>query len=194
MDALNRSSLVIRLPADVQTAVGEAQVQIRRKAGADLVRWTPSNELVITLVSLGEIAPSQIAQVMSLTGPIVARYPVPTIVLEGLGGSPSNLQPRFLWIGLQGDIESLSRLDQDLERAVGSVIHAHESRGFQAHLPIGRIKQESESNRSSLGRALRVAGIGNIATFQPTCVELVRASATSMGPTLVTVETFPFAG
>lgn len=193
MDVLNRTSLVLRLPAQVQEAVGEAQTQIRRKAGSDLVRWTPSAELVITLLSLGEISPGQIAQAMSLAGPVVARYPVPSVVLDGLGGSPTNLQPRYLWIGLGGDAPALTQMVQELERALLPILPGHEARGFQAHLPIGRIKQETEANRSSLGRAVRVAGIAEVASFRPSEVELVRASSTSMGPTLVTVQSFPFA-
>ncbi len=192
MDVLNRSSLVFRLPSAVQTAVTEAQVQIRRKAGADLVRWTPGAELVLTVISLGEISPGQIAQIMSVIGPIVQRYPAPSIVIEGLGGSPTNLQPRYLWLGLSGDLDTLQKLDQELERAVGSIVSGHESRGFQAHLPIGRIKQESEAHRTTLGRAVRVAGIEHVGSFIPPGLELVRASSTSQGPTLVTVQNFPF--
>ncbi len=193
MDILNRSSLIIRLPDDVRNAITEAQTQIRRKAGADLVRWTPSHELVLTILSLGEISPAHIAQIMSVTGPIVARFSAPALVIEGLGGSPSNLQPRFLWLGLGGDVQTIQQLGQDLDRAVGGIVAGHESRSVQAHLPIGRIKQESESIRSALGRAVRVAGIGEVASFRPSEVELVRTSSTSLGPTLVTVQSFPFA-
>lgn len=190
MDALNRSSLVIRLPGDVQSAVLETQNQVRRKAGSDLVRWTPGPELAITLVSMGEVSPGQIAQMASLTSEIVVRYSRMQVGLDGLGGSPSNLQPRFLWIGLSGDVEAMTRLAGDLDRAVASIVHGHELRAFPAHLPIGRIKQESESNRSALGRAIRVAGIGAVASFEAGAIELVRASATSAGPTILTVQSF----
>lgn len=194
MDALNRASVVIRLPQDIQLAVVEAQNQIRRKAGSDLVRWTPQSELVFTLVALGEISPSQIAQLCTVLPAIAMRSPMIDLTLEGLGGSPNNLQPRFLWIGVGGDIPLLERLDADVERAVGPIVPGHEARGLQAHLPIGRLKQESETNRSSLGRAVRVAGIGLVGAFRAPSIELVRAAATSMGPTLVTVQSFAFAG
>jgi 2'-5' RNA ligase len=194
MDILNRSSLAIRLPADLQQAINEAQVQIRRKAGADLVRWTPSAEVVLTLTSLGEISPSQIAQVMSIATPIVARYAAPTITLESLGGSPTNLQPRFLWLGVTGDGGMLAQMTAELERSLGPVLPDHERREFPGHVPIGRLKQESEANRSALGRAVRVAGIGQLGSFRPAAVELLRASSTSIGPTLVTVQSMPFGG
>lgn len=169
-------------------------MQIRRKAGSDLVRWTPAGELVFTLVSLGEISPSQIAQVCTVLPGIAMRSPMIDLTLEGLGGSPTNLQPRFLWIGVGGDVPALERLHGEVERAIAPFAGGHEARPLQAHVPIGRLKQESESNRSALGRAVRVAGIGSIGAFRAPAIELVRASATSVGPTLVTVQSFAFGG
>ena len=185
---------MIRLPQDVQLAIVEAQTQIRRKAGSDLVRWTPQTELVFTLVALGEISPAQIAQVCTLLPAVAMRSPMIDLTLDGLGGSPNNLQPRFLWIGVGGDVPALERLNVEVERAVAPIVYGHEVRALQAHVPIGRLKQESESNRSALGRSVRVAGIGSVGAFRAASMELVRASATSLGPTLVTVRSFAFGG
>lgn len=191
MDVLNRSSLVIRIPADLQAVLTDVQLQIRKRAGADLVRWTPGTELVLTLVNLGEIGIGQIAELNATLGPVVAGTRATSIQLEGLGGSPSNLQPRFLWIGLAGDTSPLEQLTVALERAAAPIVPHHEARGLLAHIPIGRLKQESESSRSALGRAVRMAQIGAVGVFQATSVELVRMATSSAGPTLVTVQAFP---
>lgn len=191
MDALNRCSLVVRVPADLQATLGETQLQIRKRAGADLVRWTPTTELVFTLVSLGEISIGQVAQVTATVGPVVAQYPRGQVALEGLGGSPNNLQPRVLWIGVAGDVSGLERFAQDLERAIMPIVPHHEARSLQAHIPIGRLKQESEANRSALGRAVRMAQIGSIGALPIQEVELIRMATTSAGPTIVTIQSFP---
>ncbi len=193
MDALNRCSLVVRLSAELQSAIGEAQLQIRKRAGADLVRWTPTHELVFPLVSLGEISVGQVAQVAATVGPIVAQYPSGQVALEGLGGTPNNLQPRSLWIGMSGDLSGLERFAQELECAVMPIVPHHESRPLQSHIPIGRLKQESESTRSALGRAVRVAQIGSMGVLPIREVELIRMASTSTGPTIVTVQAFPLA-
>lgn len=194
MDVLNRSSFVLRLPAEVQAALGEAQNQIRRKAGADLIRWTPTQELTLTLLSLGEISIEQVARISGAIGPTISQNRPMRIVLEGLGGSPTNLQPRFLWIGVGGDTEALKHLAGALEQAIAPVLPGLERREFQPQVPIGRLKQESEANRSAVGRAVRVAGIGEICSFPVTQVELVRAAVTSVGVTTVTVQAFPLLG
>lgn len=192
MDALNRTSIVIRIPAEVQAALVDVQNQIRRRAGADLIRWTPAAELVFTLVSLGEISVGQIAQLSATLGPVVGQFPSLDLSLESVGGSPNNLQPRFLWAGISAPNGQLEPLNQALERACAPIVPHHEARNLQAHVPIGRLKQESESNRSALGRAIRMAQIGVIGSFRTDHVELARMATTSAGPTLVAIQQFPF--
>lgn len=190
MDVLNRCSIVIRIPAALQADLAELQLQIRRRAGADLVRWTSSNELALTLFSLGEIGVGQMAQVASTLGSIVPAHRALDLHLEGLGGSPNNLQPRLLWIGISGDVVGLAQLQRAIESAVSPLVPYQELREFQAHVPIGRLKQESESNRSALGRAVRMAQIGSVGALPIREVELIRMAATSAGPTIVTVQSF----
>jgi len=193
MDALNRCSIVIRIPAELQAEMAELQLQIRRRAGADLVRWTPSSELVLTLLSLGEIGVGQMAQIAATLPTVVSAHPAFKLQLEGLGGSPNNLQPRVLWVGVAGDVLGLAQLQQAIEHAVVPLVPHQEVRQFQAQVPIGRLKQESEANRSALGRAVRMAQIGGVGSLMVTSVELIRMAATTAGPTIVTVQSFALA-
>lgn len=191
MDILNRCALAIRLPADIQAALGEAQLQIRRKAGGDLVRWTPTTELVLTVVSLGELGPGQIVQVDQTVRPMIGQCPALNLSLAKLGGSPTNLQPRFVWVGVEGDIDPLGKLNGWLEQTLTPILPDHEVREYHASVPLGRLKQESEQNRSALGRALRVAGIDQIGAFRATEVEMIRYAATGAGLTILTVNAYP---
>lgn len=191
MDFLNRCALAIRLPIEVQTALGEAQLQLRRKAGGDLVRWTPTTELVLTIVTLGELGPGQIVQVDQTVRPMIAQCPQLALEVFGTGGSPTNLQPRHVWAGVQGDVDNLKKLNAWLEQALTPILPDHETREYQPTIPLGRLKQESEQNRSALGRALRVGGIEFIGTLGVSEVEMIRYAATGAGLTLVTINTYP---
>lgn len=191
MDFLNRCAIAIRLPADVQTALGETQIQLRRKAGGDLVRWTPTTELVLTVVSLGELGPGQIVQVDQTIRPMIAQCPQLALEIFGVGGSPTNLQPRHVWAGVQGDTDNLKKLNGWLESTLTPLLPDHETREFNPVIPLGRLKQESEQNRSALGRALRVANIDMIGTIGVPEIEMIRYAATGAGLTLITVERYP---
>ncbi|MEQ1821254.1 MAG: hypothetical protein ABL949_01970 [Fimbriimonadaceae bacterium] len=194
MDILNRCALVLRLPSELADGLGRAQIELRKRAGGDLVRWTPTTELVLTIVSLGELSASQIVQVDATVGPIIQRYRRMSFSVEGIGGSPTNLQPRFVWAGIAGEVDPLKQLNSELERGLAPMLRNHEVKEFDARIPLGRIKQESESTRSSLGRALRVANIGPIGSLSADEVCLVRYSGTSMGVTILDVNRYVLGG
>lgn len=191
LDSLNRCTIGIRIPTEVQAAVVEAQNTIRRRAGGDLVRWTPGTELMLSLASLGEISVQQVAQVQLGIRPVFSKYNQFDLILEGVGGHPSTLQPRMVWIGLNGDVPILEQMGTELDRILSTILGNQEGKSSRNHLPIGRLKQESEQTRSSLGRALKVAGIGHIMNLHVSQIELVRNSVTTAGPTWVTVEAYP---
>jgi len=191
MDLLNRSSIGLKMPQSVHETLTSLQLQIRRKAGAELVRWTPAAELCFTMLTLGELSPPTLAQIAARVGSVINNYSVLRLQLEGIGGFPTTLQPRYIWAGIKGDTESLFQLHAELERTVRSILPEYEPIPLEPVVPIGRLKQQSEQDRTALGRAIRVAGIGHIVDLQMDRVELLRNAVTTAGPTLVTVESFP---
>jgi 2'-5' RNA ligase len=68
----------------------------------------------------------------------------------------------------------------------------YQAKGFQGHVDLGRIKIESEQNRTALGRAIKMSPTGCIWRQQVTQFELFRSTTTSMGPQLVTDASYPF--
>lgn len=190
MDTLNRCMVGVRIPADLQRALVEVQVALRRKAGADLVRWTPGPELFLTLAALGEITPEEVYRLQANLRPLANQFQSMAFEVDGLGGHPTNLQPRVVYASIGGELHKLEALDRAVESAVGHMLKDHMGSSMKAHIPLGRLKQESEAMRSALGRALRVAGIGHIGTLTVDAFEFVRLASTGAGPTMVTVERY----
>lgn len=191
---LERCVIGIRLPDSVKDAIVGAQMELRKKAGAGDVRWTPPNELLLPLVGLGEITPEHLIRVHRLIEPLFAFAPPFSLSFQGVGGTPSALQPRWLWVGVEGDVEKLAAFDAELERAVTPLLDDHESRGFRPQVPIGRLRTESEATRGALGRAIRVAQIGDLGSMLAAEVEIMRYQATPTGPILAKVEAYLLKG
>jgi RNA 2',3'-cyclic 3'-phosphodiesterase len=182
MQPLNRCAIVVRLPQEVRQAIQEVQHNLRRRAGADAVRWTPLEDLFIPIVNLGELSPIQVHQVEQLIHDIVPLYPVMNFTIEGVGGNPTVLQPRWVYVGLQGDLSALQQLNGALETALTPFLADHESRQMRAVIPIGRLKQESEAIRSALGRAVKMAAVGAVTNVTVSEIELTRTLASTLGP------------
>ncbi|HEY3781688.1 MAG TPA: RNA 2',3'-cyclic phosphodiesterase [Fimbriimonadaceae bacterium] len=192
MEELNRCFVGIRLPQEAQAKLAEVQLAIRHKAGSDVVRWSNTAELQIIVLPLGELLVERVHQVMSLLPNIAAQFRPFEITLEGLGGSPSALQPRFPWVGVGGDAQVLMNLHLALERSLMPLLPNYQAKGFQGHIDLGRIKIESEQNRTALGRAIKMSPTGCIYRMAVTQFDLFRSATSSGGVHLVTEGSYPF--
>lgn len=190
MDLLNRASIALRLPEDVGQALAEVQKTIRWRAGADGMRWTPVSEMHVSIVSLGEVSMSAFMRVREAVAPEFAKFGPIKLRVVGVGGSPTNLQPRFLWAGLEGELEKLKFVHERIEWVVKPLCPDHETRPFEPHIALGRLKTQEERERTALGRAIKIAAIGDIAEFTATHAELIRATVSTAGPTLVTEQSY----
>jgi 2'-5' RNA ligase len=191
MDTLNRCFIGIRLTPDIQQKLVEVAGVIRHRAGSDLVRWTPQSELQMVVMALGELSIPTVEMVKQTIRPIFTQHPSMALTLEGLGGSPSSMQPRYVWCGVTGDVQQLITLHNALEAKLLPILREYEAKPFVPNLGLGRLKQESEQNRTQLGRAIRMSQVGCVGELMVNQVELLRSAVTASGPSLLPIESFP---
>jgi len=77
-------------------------------------------------------------------GPVAKEVPPLSFRLDGLGFFPNARAPRVVWLGLKGDTESLTRLQQRLEGEFAKAGFAIEDRPFRPHATMGRTKRRRE--------------------------------------------------
>ena len=190
MEELNRTFIGIRLSQDVQSKLGETQLTLRHKAGSDVLRFNPPATIQIVIIPLGELLVGTFDQVRRTLPNLVSQLRPFQLAVEGLGGTPSNLQPRFVWAGLTGDINQLVALHNTLENGLRPMLPNDQPKPFVPHIDIARIKIESEQNRTTVGRALRMLQIGCLANLNVSQIELFRSTTSAAGPELVSEGTF----
>jgi len=191
MQELNRTFVGIRLPIDAQQKLAEVQLTIRHKAGSDVVRFSNTAETQIVLMSLGELNTLTFENVKTTLPRVAAQFKPFPITLEGLGGTPSNLQPRFVWTAIGGNEAEVIRLHNAVERAMMPIVPGYLAVPFKPHVDLGRMKIESEANRTALGRAIKMAQVGVIYQMEVSHLELFRSTATTQGPHLLSYGTYP---
>jgi 2'-5' RNA ligase len=133
-----RSFIAVELPEATREAIYVVQEQLKQSRAG--VRWVKPAGIHLTLKFLGNINPAQVDDVAATAAQLVRDEPPLTLCAAGLGGFPSHHKPRVIWVGLQGEVERLAKIQAGLEKALEPLGFAREGRGFRPHLTIGRVK------------------------------------------------------
>src|SRR5687768_5804202 len=116
---------------------------LRRRAGADQVRWNHTTEYLLTLCSLGEVSGMTLESLKTVLPPVAAKFPQMTLEVKGFGGTPSMLQPRFVYAAIEGpDLAALEELAKTISAACAPYAPNRDPRPFLPHIMLGRLKTE----------------------------------------------------
>jgi RNA 2',3'-cyclic 3'-phosphodiesterase len=120
------------------------RVQGRLQSPQIKVRWVPAGNIHLTLKFLGDITASKVADIAVRMDAVAAPMPFFRLQARGVGAFPGLRKARVLWVGLAGDIEQLRSIQAGLETGLQALGFEKESRGFRAHLTIGRVRRPSQ--------------------------------------------------
>lgn len=135
-----RLFVAINLPEDVRTVIRELVKDLRVED--DSVRWTPTDNVHLTLKFLGEVAPSLADQVIGVIEETVPGHPAFGLKLSELGAFPNLRRPRVIWVGVEAGVAPtvLEAICRDLETRLVPLGFEKEGRRFRPHMTIGRVK------------------------------------------------------
>ena len=133
-----RSFIAIDFPEETRKALEDIQKELKQ-CGAG-VRWVKPSSIHLTLKFLGNIHPTQVEDIALAVPQEVRDEPPITLRAAGLGAFPSRRKPRVIWIGMEGEVQRLTRIQARVENALEPFGFVREKRPFQPHLTIGRVK------------------------------------------------------
>lgn len=106
---------------------------------ADAVRWTPKDNVHITLKFLGDTEPAIVGDIQDeLRAAAAASSPL-KLTLGNTGVFPDPRSPKILWVGLQGEARRLVQLQGRAEGAMARLNYQADRRPFTPHVTIGRV-------------------------------------------------------
>ena len=155
-----RTFIAIELPTGVKQRVIERQRGLQRRLDEQGVggafRWTPPDNLHLTLRFLGDTSDAQRRQIETALANIGARNPAFQLALQGAGAFPNLRKPNILWLDFGGDLDVLGPLQRQIELAAQQAGFAAEARAFTPHLTIARAqKSATPTALARAGEALR---------------------------------------
>jgi 2'-5' RNA ligase len=134
-----RAFFAVELPAELRARL----VTVLESLQAELpgaVRWTPEENLHLTLKFLGELPAERLPKLVgSAAGKLASVEPF-DVALGGLGAFPNARRARIVWVGVLEGQPPLARIARKLDASAGRVGVERERRPFHAHLTIGRLR------------------------------------------------------
>jgi 2'-5' RNA ligase len=136
-----RLFVAIELPGEVRAALNDLEHELQRHPGLNALLWVRPEGIHITLKFLGE-------------RPADHQPPIDTAVKRAVEGiQPFELRlgrlgtfggsaPRVLWVDVEGDTETLKRLQSQVERELRPLGFPTEKRDFAPHLTLARVQPE----------------------------------------------------
>jgi len=154
VDNTIRAFIAIEPSASARAALARLTRRMQEAQLRDL-RWVDPMGVHLTLKFLGNITlpmRDKVVEVMESAARGLGPFP---LALSSLGVFPSPRSPRVLWVGVQGDLESLGRLQERLEAGLEGLGFPREVRGFTPHLTLARTRDRlSPQARDRLAQVL----------------------------------------
>src|SRR5579875_2054020 len=121
-----RCFVAVDLAPGVRAVLARTQEALRRAAPRADVRWTRPE--------------GRCAEVAAALSGVAAAHRAVGVLARGLGGFPGAARPRVLWAGLARGGAELAALARDVDRALAPLGFAVETRPFQGHVTLGRVR------------------------------------------------------
>ena len=137
-----RSFLAFELPDDIKSILTRVSGEIR-ESSLD-VRWVRPESIHLTVIFMGDVQSEQIPSMGASLGAVCANHVPFTISLRPMGCFPNSRNPRVIWLGIDGDLERMSRFRDDLQRILSPFGIKEEERAFRPHLTLGRFKKPAK--------------------------------------------------
>ncbi len=186
-----RVFLAIELPEDVKNQI--IAVQDKLKILLKGIRWTRPEGIHLTLKFFGDIYEKEIVPISEIITENTKS--AETISLNGgeIGVFPNLGRPRVLWLGLNGDIERLSILQEAIDIDLEVYGYKKERRKFSPHLTLGRVKS-FRGGIMNLSQVIKRGGDYRAGQFSSKGLTLFQSDLKPGGAVYTKLAYFPFGG
>ena len=175
-----RSFIAIELPDELKLEL--TQLEARLKLGKQpWVKWVDPYSIHLTLKFLGSIAADRIGEITRAMEAAARGIPPFHLEVKDLGVFPNLRRAQVAWVGIGGEVDKLSQLQQRIESNLVPLGFAPESRAFTPHLTLARVRdQASLDERQKFGQLI-VSTRFEAGTIEVDAVNLMRSQLTREG-------------
>jgi len=176
-----RSFIAIELPEEARKGLARLRKELERDEHK-FVKWVDPGGIHLTLKFLGNISSKRVAEITEAIEEAAQGISPFYLEISGLGAFPSLRQARVFWVGIGGEVDKLSRLQQNIDSALAALRFAKEERSFVPHLTLARIRQgASPPGKRSFGELVGSAIFEDKYHIKVEAIRLMRSQLTPAG-------------
>ena len=176
-----RSFIAIELPDELKA--GLARLQDSLKSGGQRgVKWVNPYSIHLTLKFLGDITTDRTDAIVRAMAASVQGIPPFHLEVKNLGAFPNLRRVQVIWVGVSGEVDRLSQLQQRLESKLTPLGFTAEARHFSPHLTLARLRnQASLDERQNLGQLISDTRFETAYSIEVETINLMRSQLTREG-------------
>ena len=176
-----RCFIAIELPDEAKEGLARLKKELARDEHK-FVKWVDPGGIHLTLKFLGNIPSKRVTEITEAMRTAVQGISRFHLEISGLGAFPSLRQARVFLVGIGGEVDKLSRLQQNIDSALAALGFAKEERSYVPHLTLARIKQgASPLERRVFGELVGATSFEDKYHVEVEAVNLMRSQLTPAG-------------
>lgn len=177
-----RSFIAIELPDKLKEELIRLEGKLKSK-GSFPVKWVDPSSIHLTLKFLGDVAADRIEEITGALEGVTREVSPFRLEVRELGVFPNLRRVQIVWVGVSGEVERLSGLQQRIEAGMALLGFPRESRPFTAHLTLARVRDRATpEERQQLGQIIAGTKFEATAAIEVEAVNLMKSQLTPQGP------------
>jgi len=189
-----RAFVSVHIPSAVREKLRAAQREIATAIPESAVRWTPFEQLHLTLEFLGNVATGTVLPLETALKQVATSHR-PFELLAGRVGAFSSIRnPRVVWAGIAGEVDAIKSLQADVKNAVRSFVAEQETRAYRPHVTLGRVRPVKACDLRQVSDALAAATERGFGSWRVDEFALMQSKLSPHGSQHSTLATFPLGG
>ncbi|MBN1283050.1 MAG: RNA 2',3'-cyclic phosphodiesterase [Proteobacteria bacterium] len=184
-----RSFLAFDIPEELKVELGKLIELFSPKVRG--VKWVNPELVHCTIRFFGDVEEELLTGKLSRLIEQEVRHQSPfKLSGHGVGVFPNWRYPRVLWVGLQGETETVISLHARLEEAFADIGIRKDPRILRLHLTLGRARAPFKDSEALVSMVEKMTDT-DLGEFTVDSLALYRSELTPKGPIYTVLERFP---
>ena len=135
-----RAFISVDISSEAKAALRFIVDELTTRIEGDNVRWVKSDNMHLTVKFLGNIEIDFVQSILIAMRTSVVQINPFQVALSQVGAFPSFKRSRVIWVGVQGDLQTLGMVRNNIENELQNLEFPKERRPFRPHITLGRVR------------------------------------------------------